>query len=341
MQNPYSQAEIRRRITSAMQPDSYTLIDVLEAARRNDYQRLVQLQTLSMDAASAAGHQVEAGSFYIRDLTVASASGGGLLKAASTQVDYASALFATSLLGRLPVRRFEGLVGDLQLAALTSPGVVWQSTEATSTAASPEFVFSARALAPKSVGASMLFSRQLDIQAGAAGSAFVQQQLVRVLDEAADTALIQGSGASGQPTGILNVAGTTSVSGTTLGWSGIRSMITAAEGYDADGLAFVCGVNAAALLRSRETFAGAGAVLRDGRIDGIRCVVSRACPTDALLLCDWSKVVVGQWGGLELVVTSTPTAAGFQSAKFGIRAMVSMDFAVEQPAAVAKSTSIT
>lgn len=118
-------------------------------------------------------------------------------------------------------------------------------------------------------------------------------------------------------------------------------MLAASEGYDSGSLAFVAGVTAAKLLRSRETFSGAGAILSNGAIDGVPCHVSRACPPDALVLAPWQSVVYASWGGLEVTVSPVASGTAFGAGRIGVRLTATLDFALEQAACVAVSTSIT
>lgn len=273
-----------------------------------------------------------------RDLTAAAANSGGYL--VGTSLVYADGLFAGTLLGRLPVTPMPGMVGDVAGGSGGSVTTGWLSTEAT---ASPDaaMTFGQRAMRPKTVGATLTLSHQLHQQLGAAGRAFVERQANLALGQAIDVALVNGSGVAGEPHGLLLIAGTTAVSGSSLGWSGIRDLIEAVEGRSVGGLAFVAGTSTSKLLRSREKFTGAGPILDGGQIDGIPCIVSRAMPVDALLLAEWPRVLVPTWGGIEVAVTTTASASAFAAGKVSVRLLASLDVAAEQPSACAMSTSIT
>ena len=158
---------------------------------------------------------------------------------------------------------------------------------------------------------------------------------------AKDTALIDGSGAAGQPQGLLNASGTTSVSGSSLTWANICTLIDAADGYELDGLSFVLGNTTAKLLRQREKAAGSGFILSNGTIDGVPAYVTRSAPTDSLLVFPAGRIVAAEWGALEVAITETASASAFATGKVSIRLMQSVDWFAEKPAVVGKSTSIT
>lgn len=326
--------------------DEFDVADYVDAIARGDDRQISRIREQSERIADRLGVQPQAGGLVFdigglqrRDLTAGGggAAGGFLV---GTEQAFAGNLWANSVIGAVPLTRLDGLVGNVAIAATTSITTGWLSDEAT---AAPDVAaqFGQRVMVPHTVAATATISHQLDRQLSPAARAHVVSQLQAAIRQAADAAVINGSGSSGEPLGIIGVSGITSVSGTSLGWSGIRDMLEAVEGRDVGGLAFVAGTTAAKLLRSRERFSGAGPILDAGRIDGTPCIVTRACPADALVLCEWPRVVVGIWGGLEVTATAKASAAAFATGQVMVRAMLSMDVALEQPSAAACAASIT
>ena len=75
-----------------------------------------------------------------------------------------------------------------------------------------------------------------------AARAFVDQALATTLAEAIDAAILAGSGYSGQPLGIANVAGIDRRAGTSFAWSDALAMLDVCEGFtQADSIAWVAG----------------------------------------------------------------------------------------------------
>lgn len=321
--------------------DGFLFGELIQAAATDDLPRLRRYRGYSDAVAASAGRQTTTGwSFFIpgdvltRDLTAANAPGGGFLT--STDVSFGSGLYGASLLGSLPMR-VQPMSANAALAVTSSVATQWLSTEGTqATQADP--TFGQRAMTPKTVAAAVFIGRTLSIQTD---TRFIEQELGAKLGEAVATALISGSGAAGEPTGLLTLAGTTSTAGASLAWAGVRSLISAAEGYTAGGLVFVAGVTAASLLRSREKATGSGMILADGKIDGIPLIVSRCAPADALILAPWPLVVMATWGALEVTITPLASPGAFQSGKIGVRLMWSVDFVPMHASVVGKATSIT
>ncbi len=325
--------------------DRFSLFNLVRARLQGDESALHEFRgvseaTLAQTNAAASGlggHVLPSDSLSRRDITAAYSSGGGYLK--GTEVDYSSALFAASVAERLPLRRVP-LQGDLTMAGGLTVSTAWQSTEATSISHSdPDY--GAAAATPKTVGCVVTASRHLWLQMLAGGRAFLEAQLARAMAAAKDTALINGSGAAGQPQGLLNASGTTSVSGSSLTWANICTLIDAADGYELDGLSFVLGNTTAKLLRQREKAAGSGFILSNGTIDGVPAYVTRSAPTDSLLVFPAGRIVACEWGALEVAMTETASAAAFATGKVSIRLLQSVDWFAEKPAVVGKSTSIT
>ena len=325
--------------------DEFDVVDYIDAAARGDTRQVSRINEQSERTAARLGVVPQFGgaifdvaSLQRRDLTAGGGSSGGFL--VGTDQGYASGLWAGSVIGAVPLTLLTGLQGNVAITATTSITTGWLGGEA---AEAPDVAatFGQRVMLPKTVSCVATISHQLDRQFGTGGRAHVVSQLQAAIRQAADVGVISGSGASGQPSGVLNWSGITNVSGTSLGWSGIRDMLEAVEGRDVGGLAFVAGTTAEKLLRSRERFAGAGPVLDAGRIDGVPCIVSRSMPADALLLAEWPRVVVGVWGGLEVVATSRASSAAFAAGKIMVRALLSIDVAVEQPQSVVRAISIT
>lgn len=171
---------------------------------------------------------------------------------------------------------------------------------------------------------------------------FLRLHLVGSAAKAIDTAVFGGTGASGQPLGILNTPGVGVVSGASLGWAGVREIRKGAiaAGARESNLIFVGGSTAQDVLAGRERITGGGKAIWDdsGNVAGLRAVATNRMPLDAVVCGDFSQVVLPLWGGVEVEVNPF---ASFQAGIQGARVMVSMDVGVLNPGAFSVSTSIT
>lgn len=279
-----------------------------------------------------------------RDLTVASAGAGGYL-VGTDNVGFIEMLRNRSVAFMMGARRLSGLNGSVtvprQSAAATA---VWLANEA-STATESAQTFVQMALSPKTVAAYTEISRQLLLQSSPGAEGIVTDDLAMQVALAADLAVLEGSGASGQPTGIANTAGIGAVTGTSLAYAGIlefQTDVATSNVRPARG-GYVTTPAVAGLLMARSRFANTDTPLWagniwDGQVSGFPAMSSNQPTAATMVFGDWQEVVIGEWGVLEVEVNPY---ANFQAGIMGVRAMYSMDVGVRRPFAFSRATSIT
>lgn len=254
---------------------------------------------------------------------------------------FAAALDAASLIGRLPIRRLDNLVGDVTVTRETVKGAAgWLAGEADAAPAA-QSTFGQIALTPKTISATVTITRQLLKQSGPAGNAFIERALAVTLAEAVDRAILAGSGASGQPKGLLATSGVDSRAGTSFALADAAAMLRTAEGWvGSESAAWVAGVAAAEDLRTRPKVSGGEVMLMDAddRMLGRRVVVTRSAGDQVLAVMPWAQFWFATWGALEI---GADPFTDFDSGKVTIRCLWSVDFAPERAASVAVATALT
>ena len=80
-----------------------------------------------------------------------------------------------------------------------------------------------------------------------------------------------------------------------------------------------------------------GSVL-DGQMAGYRATTTTAVTAGSMTFGDFSQVVIGEWGMLEIALNPY---ASFTAAITGVRAIQSIDVGIRQAAAFSRATSIT
>lgn len=292
------------------------------------------------------------GGFYMpmdvqkRDMTGGTANAGGNLVGTDLQAaNFIDLLRARSRAAQLGATMLPGLVGNVAVPKLTGAATAyWLTNEATAITESQQTI-GQLSLAPKNLGAYTEISRQLMLQSTPAAEQLIMGDLAKVLALAIDLAAFEGSGASGQPTGISNTAGIGSVSGTSIGLAGIVEFQTdvAASNALADAAAYLTTPTVAGLLMQRQRFTSTdtplwtGSVL-DGQMAGYTASTTTAITAASMIFGDFSQVVIGEWGMLEIALNPY---ASFTAAITGIRAIQSVDVGVRQAAAFSRATSIT
>jgi HK97 family phage major capsid protein len=234
-----------------------------------------------------------------------------------------------------------GLIGDLALPKVSGKSTpTWVNSEATQiTASTPTLVQAA--MTPKTVGNVIVFSRQLRIQTNA--ERFVARELLRTIGTAIDQAVINGSGASGQPLGLLNTSGVQTQSGTNMNAGVLTMKQKSAEANAVDEqITFLSTPAVRQLLETRERATGGGEfVWQHDQVADRRAYVSTDVPTATMISGDWGLVYLGIWGNGFVLEINPYDPAGFKAGTIQARLLVSCDVGVLHPSAFIQATSIT
>jgi|CXWL01.1.fsa_nt_gi HK97 family phage major capsid protein len=276
----------------------------------------------------------------IRDLSAAVPWVGGFLKQTDTR-EPVDILRPWSVTARAGLLVETGLIGDVAIPKVTgkaTPG--WLNTESTQVSPSTP-TLSQVAMVPKTVGAVIAFSRQLARQAHA--DRVVGRELLGTLGTAIDQAVLSGSGASGQPLGLLNTSGVQAQSGTTLnaGVGTMKRKCAEANATD-EAIAFLSTPAVRELLEGRERAAGGGRFVWDkDQVADRPAFVSTDVPTATMICGDWSLVYFGIWGQGFVLEINPYDPIGFKSGIIHGRMLLSCDVAVLHPSAFVTAQSIT
>tara|TARA_B100000579_G_scaffold129653_1_gene104675 strand:- start:19627 stop:21606 length:1980 start_codon:yes stop_codon:yes gene_type:complete len=194
----------------------------------------------------------------------------------------------------------------------------------------------------KTVGAATDLTRSLlQNTDGFAIEQMVRTNLLRATAVGIDDAALNGTGAAGQPTGLLNVAGVNAVAFGVAGSPTYAELIECESAILADNKALdggsVAVITTPALNGYAKSLAtnGAGSPVaqRDGFIDGRRVLISSQVAANKYILGDFSEFIVATWaGGIE--VEADPYAL-FKSGGLRLRVLTSLDFGVKHPVSFA------
>lgn len=283
-----------------------------------------------------------------RDMTVAGVSGSnylvGTTNMAGGLIDLLRNRMVVAQLGAVAM---DGLIGNVTIPKLTAASTLyWLSTEATAITESQP-TLGQLALSPKNAGGLVDVSRNLMLQSTPAVDALVQNDLLRIAAIGIDKAALNGSGSSGEPTGVSATSGIGSVTGTSLAYEDIVEFQTdvAASNALADGMAYVTTPAVAGLMKQRQRFSSTDTPLwtgklLDGEMEGYRAVATNQIASASMIFGDWSQVILASWGSIEIAVTNADSTK-FQAGISTIRVMLSADVGVRIPAAFSQATSIT
>jgi len=226
-----------------------------------------------------------------------------------------------------------GLSGDVKIprkSAGASAG--WVSSEGGATSES-EMTLATVSLTPKTLGAYTDVTRQLLIQSSEDVDRLIRDDLTTAIAIAIDKAALEGSGSSGQPTGILNQTGVNTVTNFAAANPTFAEVVTLQTAVSEDNallgnLSYIVPPAMYGALKTTEkaTNTAQFVVENDGSIAGYNAIVSAQCTAGNLYFGNFADCLVGFFGsGVDIIVdTSTGATAGTQR----IVALQSVDVAV-------------
>ena len=226
-----------------------------------------------------------------------------------------------------------GLSGDVKIprkSAGASAG--WVSSEGGATSES-EMTLATVSLAPKTLGAFTDVTRQLLIQSSEDIDRLIRDDLTTAIAIAIDKAALEGSGSSGQPTGILNQTGVNTVTNFAAANPTFAEVVTLQTAVSEDNallgnLSYIVPPAMYGALKTTEkaTNTAQFVVENDGSIAGYNAIVSAQATAGNLYFGNFSDCLVAFFGGgVDIIVdNSTGATAGTQR----IVALQSVDVAV-------------
>ena len=133
-------------------------------------------------------------------------TGGALVQSTVLAAQYVPPNYNVPIVVKAGARVLAGLVGNILIPAMTAgKSGTWITPENTAVA-SADPTFAQIALNPHDLGTAVDISRRLLLQANPAVDALLRDDIAVAIANTADQGAINGSGAAGQPTGLLNMA---------------------------------------------------------------------------------------------------------------------------------------
>lgn len=291
-----------------------------------------------------------------RTMTAASGSGGGYL-IPTIKLDWFDALFAYSIMEKAGFQKLTGLSANTDIPGIgTAITTGWANGETgTQTPADPTLVN--RSLTPKLLYGATNVSKRLLIQTNQSVEAMIMTDIMKGMAQALQAAVINGAGSSGVPTGILGTSGIQSVAmdtnGAAISFAKVMDLYKAVANANAnlDSCKWITNPKVFAEAMQTPIDTGSGAMIipynsffggAKGQIAGYDVLSTSSVPSDltkgssssicsALLFGDFTQVVVGQFGGIDVVVDD---ATGARSGYRAITINQYNDVVVKQPGAI-------
>ena len=271
-----------------------------------------------------------------------------------TGLTYIGKLRAAVLGRKLGVRYLDGLQGNIAFVT-GGADAAWVAEEAAASKQKP--AYSKAVMSPKRLQVLQGVTYDLMHQSSKALDQLIMDDMVIAHAVALDAAIFAGSGSSGQPTGVLSASGTTTVAIDTNGGPityaklvEMEQKVAEANGLLDDTLAYVSNAKVMGKLKTIPQIAGYPYYLmNDGKVNGYPFHMTNAVPSNltkgttsgacsGAIFGPWSEVLVGSWGGLQLIVDPYTAKA---NGVLEISAAAYHDVLVRKPAAFAVIKDIT
>lgn len=323
---------------------SFSLMKAIRAMSNPTDRRAQEAATFEFEAAAEAARRdgVEPQGLYIpadvrrswkmskRDLNTTDDS--AIIAEDFRGGDFIDVLRNASSVMQAGATMLSGLQGDVKIPKKTAASSAgWIATEG-GAAAESEPTLGQVTMSPKTLGAFTDITRLMMMQSSLDIEALIRNDLSTALALAIDLGALAGSGTSGQPTGIKNVSGInapTAFAGANPTFAEIVAMETAVAEDNAlmGNLAYILPAGMYGALKTTTKDAGSGQfVVEPGNtINGYRAIVSNQVTAGDLYFGNFSDLLVGMYGGLDITVDPFTNST---SGTVRIVALQTMDVAV-------------
>lgn len=323
--------------------NKYSLLRAINAAYTNDWSKAGFEREASQAIEDEIGRPAQG--FYIpyeiqtsrsykgeRVMTVGTAADGGYLKGTDHLAgSFIDLLRANALMGGLNARFLPGLVGDVDIPRLDG-GVAFNWVTEDADATPDDATLGTVAMAPKTIVGEVPISRRLLKQSTPSVEQMLLDDMAMGAALAIDLAAFQGSGASGQPTGITQTAG---VATSTIATPGAPTFVELVE-FETDvltanalggTLAYCTTAPVQGSMKTTTLDSGSGLFLMmNGEANGYPVRISTQLTANSIIFGNFEDVIIGLWGVLDVEPDKAEKAASgglvlrvFQDCDVGIR----------------------
>ena len=224
-----------------------------------------------------------------------------------------------------------GLSGDVKIPRKTAAASAAFISSEGGAAGESELTVGNVSMSPKSLGAFTDITRQLMIQSSIDVENLVRNDLAASMAIAIDDAALEGSGSSGNPTGITNTSGINTVSLSSAAAPTFAEMVSMETAVRVDNallgdLAYIVHPTNYGTLKTTEKASNtAQFVAVNDEINGYRAVVSPQLTANNYVFGNFNDLLIGMFGGLDIVVDPYTSSS---SGTVRIVALQSVDVAV-------------
>lgn len=199
-----------------------------------------------------------------------------------------------------------GLIGDVSIPVYSGSNVGWAGE--VSTASDGAGTFSEVTLSPKRLTAYIDVSKQFLIQDSNSAEEMLKRDIVAAISNKLEATILGSeAGSNTQPAGLFNgvVADNAAVT-----YKDIVNMEAELEDANVMGnIKFIVSPSAKADLKTTEKGNTDNFLMEGNELNGYPVMCTSAVTGKGVIMANWSDLVIGQWGGIDLVVDPYTQAA--------------------------------
>jgi HK97 family phage major capsid protein len=273
-------------------------------------------------------------------MTAGDNTAGGYLVGTEHRADlFIESLRARSVAMSAGVRTLDGLTGNLAIPKQTGSASFYWLTEDEDVTNS-DLSLGSVGLTPRTVAGAVPMTRRLLMQSSPSVEQMVRDDLISGAALAIDLAIFEGDGVTA-PLGVVNHPTINTVAVSTDNAPTFEEMVSfetelATDNALAGALRYVTTPAIRGKLKTTKVDAGSGIFVAQGNeVNGYQMSISTQLAANRILFGDWSQVVVGFWGVLEVKPDEASKAA---SGGLVLRVFQDCDVAIRHGRSFAKGT---
>ena len=199
-----------------------------------------------------------------------------------------------------------GLIGDVSIPVYSGSNVGWAGE--VSTASDGAGTFSEVTLSPKRLTAYIDVSKQFLIQDSNSAEEMLKRDIVAAISNKLEATILGSeAGSNTQPAGLFNGVSADSAAVT---YKDIVNMEAELEDANVMGnIKFIVSPSAKADLKTTEKGNTDNFLMEGNELNGYPVMCTSAVTGKGVIMANWSDLVIGQWGGIDLVVDPYTQAA--------------------------------
>ena len=302
-------------------------------------------------------------------VTSGATTGGNIVATDLRADDFIEALRNNTVMAGLGVHVLSGLVGDVAIPRRSGVAATGYLSSETTAITQAESTFDQISMTPKTLATMSKFSRNMLIQATPGIEQLVRNDLSTGINVGLDLGILNGSGSSGQPTGIMQTSGIGSVAiGTNGGAITVDKLVDLETaimednaGVNADSISYVTNAKVMGAIKKLKTSGGEYLVNNNlqalGRgstpiaVNGYPLAMTNQVPSNltkgstsgscsAVVMGDFSQAILGLFGG-GVEITVGEDSDDFSKNLTSVKAVVAFDVAVRHAQSFAAILDIT